>query len=306
MTIEILKDLFFIERGFLNGNHFAFRGEAPVLIDTAYIADFDETERLITGLGIRLSDTRRIISTHSHCDHIGGNRRIQEMSGCDIAMHEVGKHFIDGRDDWSTWWKYYDQKADFFDCTRALEDGDATEVGPHEFQVIYTPGHASDGVVLYNRKAKLLISSDALWENDIPVMTPRVEGSRTLFLVRDSLEKLASLNVRVVYPGHGKPFTDVKKAISRSAKKVEGLLAQPDRVGMDLLKKIIVYTLLMRKTIREERFFPHLMDTHWFKETIALYFNGEFLAKYNEVTRDFLKRGILKRKDGQLSTTVKP
>jgi hypothetical protein len=41
--VEIIKDLFFIERGFLNGNHFVFRSEKPILIDTAYIADFKET-----------------------------------------------------------------------------------------------------------------------------------------------------------------------------------------------------------------------------------------------------------------------
>lgn len=306
MAVEIFKNFFFIERGFLNGNHFAFRGEAPALIDSGYVSDFDETGRLIAGLGIRLPDIRLIVCTHSHCDHIGGNRRIQEMSGCDIAMHKVGKHFIDSLDDWSTWWRYYDQEADFFDCTRALEDGDVVNVGPHEFRVIYTPGHASDGIVLYNRKERALISSDALWENDIPVMTPRVEGSRILFLVLEALEKLASLDVRRVYPGHGKPFSDIKSAIAASVKKVEGMLNHPDRVGTDLLKKIIVYTLLMRKTVPEKRFFPLLMDTHWFKETVALYFNGEYLAKYREITDDFLKRGILGRKDGRLFTTVKP
>ncbi len=306
MPFEILDNLFFIERGFLNGNHFAFRGEAPVLIDTAYAADFEETERLISGLGIRISDIRLIISSHSHCDHIGGNRKIQEMSGCDIAMHEVGRHFMEVRDDWSTWWRYFNQEADFFHCTRTLADGGSIAVGPHEFEVIYTPGHASDGVVLYNRKEKLLLSSDALWESDIPVMTPRVEGSRTLFLVRESLEKLASLDVRVVYPGHGKPFTDVKSAIAVSVEKVERRMAQPDLVGADLLKKIIVYTLLMHKSIPEKRFFPLLMDTYWFKETVTLYFNGEFLAKYLEITENFLKRGILKRENGRLFTTVKP
>jgi len=75
---EILKDLFFIERGFLNGNHFVYRSEAPVLIDTAYISDFDETEKSITRLGVSLADISLIISTHTHCDHIGGNHQMQK------------------------------------------------------------------------------------------------------------------------------------------------------------------------------------------------------------------------------------
>ena len=102
---EILKDLFFIERGFLNGNHFVYRSDAPVLIDTAYIADFDETEKSIARLGVNLADVSLIISTHTHCDHIGGNHAIQQKSGCDIALHKIGKYFIDTRDDWATWWR---------------------------------------------------------------------------------------------------------------------------------------------------------------------------------------------------------
>ena len=71
---EILKDLFFIERGYLNGNHFVYRSKPPVLIDTGYVSEFDETERRITELGVALSDISLIINTHTHCDHIGGNK----------------------------------------------------------------------------------------------------------------------------------------------------------------------------------------------------------------------------------------
>ena len=100
--IEILKDLYFIEMGFLNGNHFVYRCHSPVLIDTGYITEFDETEKLITQLGVKLSDISLIISTHTPCDHIGGNNLIQQKSGCNIALHKIGKYFIDSRDDWST------------------------------------------------------------------------------------------------------------------------------------------------------------------------------------------------------------
>ena len=158
--VEIMEDLFFIQRGYLNGNHFVYRSGYPILIDTGYVSDFQTTATLIKGLSVDLSKTRLIVNTHCHCDHIGGNKSIQQMSSCDIAMHKIGKHFIDSRDDWSTWWKYYHQDADFFNCTRALEDRDKLSVGPHEFEVIYTPGHSSDGMVLYNPKEKVLISSD--------------------------------------------------------------------------------------------------------------------------------------------------
>jgi len=303
---EILEDLFFIERGYLSGNHFVYRSKAPILIDTGYISDFNETDRSITRLGVNLSDISLIVNTHTHCDHIGGNKIIQQKSGCDIALHKAGKYFIDAKDDWSTWWRYYNQEADFFKCTQALEDGEIIAVGPHKFQVIYTPGHASDGIVLYNSREKILISSDTLWESDVAVMTLRVEGSMALFHMRESLQKLESLDVKMVYPGHGRPFDDIKRAISKSKEKIERYLLHRETVGDDLIKKIMVYTLLMKKTIKEKAFFPYLMDTYWFKETVDLYFNGEYEKKYNEIMNTFLGRGVIKRKNGDMFTTIKP
>jgi hydroxyacylglutathione hydrolase len=303
---EILKDLFFIERGFLNGNHFVYRSDAPVLIDTAYIADFDETEKSIARLGVNLADVSLIISTHTHCDHIGGNHAIQQKSGCDIALHKIGKYFIDTRDDWATWWRYYNQEAEFFDCARALEDGDMITLGPHDFEVIYTPGHAADGIVLYNRRDKILISSDTLWQTDMAVMTLRVEGSRALFHMLESLQKIEKLEVQMVYPGHGPPFQDMHKAITRSKKRIENFLQHPEAIGEDVLKKIIVYTLMMNKVIPTASLYGYLMQTCWYKETVDLYFKGRYEAKYEEILNSFLKRGIIKSDNGNLYTTVKP
>jgi hydroxyacylglutathione hydrolase len=303
---EILKDLFFIERGFLNGNHFVYRSDTPVLIDTGYISGFEETEKSITQLGVNLPDISLIISTHTHCDHIGGNNRIQQNSGCDIALHKVGKYFIDSRDDWSTWWRYYNQEAEFFTCTRSLEDGEIITLGPHEFQVLYTPGHASDGIVLYNRQDKILLSSDTLWQTDMAVMTLRVEGSRALFDMQASLHKIENLEVQTVYPGHGKPFYDMPKAIARSKQRIDSFLRNPEAIGDDLLKKIIVYTLMMKKIMPADTLFDYLMDTYWFKETVDLYFKGQYQAKYDAVMNSFLGREIIKQENNDLSTTVKP
>jgi hydroxyacylglutathione hydrolase len=305
-AVEMMDELFFIERGYLNANHFVYRSEEPILIDTGYTSDFHLTERLIKDLGVNLSHTHLIINTHTHCDHMGGNRIIQDRSGCDIALHKVGKYFVDTQDDWATWWKYYSQDADFFNCTRALDDGDQIHMGPHGFQVFYTPGHASDGIVLYNRKAKTLISGDALWENDMPTITMRVEGSTCLFHLMESLERLESLDVDVVYPGHGSPFTDFKGAISKSKKKTKDYMNHKEKTGADLIKKIAIYTLLMHRQVAEHNFFQHLMGTCWFKETVDLFFGGEYEEKYNEVMKDFLRRNIVKRRNGELFTTVKP
>lgn len=303
---EIMDDLFFVQRGYLNGNHFVYRAERPVLIDTGYVADFSETERLIESLGVAIPRVRLIISSHCHCDHIGGNKIIQERSSCDIAMHRIGKHFIDTKNRWATWWQYYHQEADFFGCTEALDDGQTVAVGPHEFTVIYTPGHSADGFVFYHEKEKILISADTLWESDMAVITERVEGSRACFSMLESLEKLEELDVNMVYPGHGRPFSDVSGAIARTRKRLRGFLESRRKMGDDLLKKIIVYTLMMRRRVPEASFFDDLMGTIWFKETVDFYFQGDYAAAYRRIMKDFLHRGIVKQENDHLYTTVKP
>jgi glyoxylase-like metal-dependent hydrolase (beta-lactamase superfamily II) len=261
---------------------------------------------LIEEISIDLTQVQLIISTHSHCDHIGGNKIIQDRSGCDIAMHKFGKYYMDTKDDWSTWWRYYSQKADFFNCTLVLDDEQEIMIGPHEFKVLHTPGHASDGIVLYNKREKVLISGDGLWEDDIPTITMRIEGSTCLFDLLASLEKLESLDVEVVYPGHGRPFKDFKKAISKSKEKVQDTLNHREKTGASLLKKITIYTILMYGKVNEESFFEHLMETYWFRETIDLFFNSQYQQKYEEVMSDFLRRDIVRREDGNFFTTVKP
>lgn len=304
--LEIMNNLFFIQRGYLNGNHFVYRSKCPILIDTGYIGDFQTTERLIKKLGISLVNTELIVNTHCHCDHLGGNKIIQDRSSCKVAIHKIGKYFIDSRDDWSTWWKYYDQEAEFFDCAIALDDGDILSIGPHEFEVIYTPGHSADGIVLFNRREKVLISSDTLWENDMAVMTVRIEGSSACFTMLESLKKLEKLDVNIVYPGHGKPFTDITEAITRTRRRLYDFLEDTEKIGDDVLKKIIIYTLLMKKEADESSFFEYLMNTHWFRETINFYFEGNFESKYSEIMRSFFDRGIVKKKNDKLFALVKP
>ena len=62
----------------------------------------------------------------------------------------------------------------------------------------------------------------------------------------------------------------------------------------------------MKKRIIETTFFPYLMENNWFKETVALYFNSEYEAKYTEIMNTFFKKGIIKQKNGDLYTAVKP
>jgi glyoxylase-like metal-dependent hydrolase (beta-lactamase superfamily II) len=185
-----------------------------------------------------------------------------------------------------------------------VEDGDVITVGPYEFRVIYTPGHSADGIVLYNAAHKVLISSDALWERDIPVMTVRVEGSRSLLDALDSLDKIRGLKVHRVFPGHGPPFDDMPAAVARSERRIRVYLKQPEELGNDQLKRIVVYTVLMHPGVDCHTFFDRLMATVWFPETCDFFFNRQYRRKYDETLSGLLNRGILTCTSGKLSTPV--
>jgi hypothetical protein len=79
-----------------------------------------------------------------------------------------------------------------------------------------------------------------------------------------------------------------------------------ERIGDDLLKKIIVYTLLMKRIVEAETFFTYLMSTYWFKETVDFYFNSEYQLKYNEIINSFIQRDIIRHENQKFFTTVKP
>ncbi|MGD9330821.1 MAG: MBL fold metallo-hydrolase [Desulfobacterales bacterium] len=302
----ILPRFFFFQRGFLNANHFAYLCQHPVLIDTGYLADWDVTEALLAGVGLNIDQTARIINTHSHCDHVGGNRRIQDRSGCEIAMHPQGVVFSQQKDRRSTWWTYYHQEAELFQATRSLEDGEMIRVGPYPFEVIHTPGHAADGLVLYQHQEKMLLSSDALWERDFPVMTLPVEGDDAVDTMLASLDKIAGLPVKRVYPGHGPPFTDYQGALKRALARLEGFQKNPELVGWDVVKKIIIYTIMMKRRMAIDTFFDHLMNTAWYPETVGRYFDGESRSVYDQVISEFETRNIIKRDGPDWVTTVRP
>ncbi|MDI7261996.1 MAG: MBL fold metallo-hydrolase [Thermodesulfobacteriota bacterium] len=306
MIQEISKNLFFIERGWLNANHFVFHGKKKILIDTGYITDFEETRKWIEAAGVGLKSIDLIINTHSHCDHIGGNKRIHDISGCQIAIHRMDKQLIDSRDDWATWYRFYDQEAEFFQVDIALDEGESIFLDALELNVIYTPGHARGGIALYAPEERFLISSDALWDGDTGVLNTIVEGREAPTLAMESLEKLASLDIQTIYPGHGGIIRHPPRAFQKCRNKLEGFMKDPAKMGNDHLKKILVWSLLMKKGYPKDDFFDYLMTTHWFKAVVGSYFEAKYHEKFNEVIEEFLERNIVIIRDGYYHTTVQP
>lgn len=92
---------------------------------------------------------------------------------------------------------------------RVLEDGGELRLGAHTYAVLWTPGH-SDYHLCLLREDGLFIVGDHI----LPSITPNIgyyPGGRSdpLGDYYTSLTKVRDLPVRLVLPGHRRPFTDL-------------------------------------------------------------------------------------------------
>ncbi len=306
MVSEIRPGFFFIERGWLNANHFVFKGKRKILIDTGYIGDFRETKRWIESVGVDLKSIDLIISTHSHCDHVGGNKKIREMSECSIAIHRLDRQSIDRKDDWATWYRFYDQEAEFFPVDQTLDEGEIICFDDLQFQIIHTPGHSRGGISLYCPEERFLISSDALWNGDLGVLNTIVEGKDAPILARESLDKIRGLDIQTIYPGHGGVISDPKAAIQKCAQKLEGFLRNPQKLGKDHLKKLLVWVLLEKRGYRVDEFFVYLLSVPWFRAVVDTYFENQYEDVFKRLIEELVVRKIIFIQEGHFRTGVRP
>jgi glyoxylase-like metal-dependent hydrolase (beta-lactamase superfamily II) len=88
-----------------------------------------------------------------------------------------------------------------------------TALGPLE--VVWTSGHSPGHICLYSRERKLLFSGDQILEN----ITPNIAwhpGRDMLAEFLDSLAALALLDIDLILPSHGEPFSGHRAWISET------------------------------------------------------------------------------------------
>jgi hypothetical protein len=112
--------------------------------------------------------------------------------------------------------------------------------------------------------------------------------------------------VKLVCPGHGDVFTDFHGAVGRTRKRIHKFMRDPSAIGYDILKKILVYTLMMKGRVQEEEFLHYLLTTVWFRETADFYFDGQYERVFSEIMNGFVQRGVVVRSNGGIGTPVEP
>ena len=164
-----------VQRGWLNSNQVLLAdGDSHVLIDSGFHSHSDTTLALLKRHCRHVS---RLINTHCHSDHIGGNAAVAERYGCPITVSALDAPSLEPWDDDAFWMGYTDQYTPQFQATDKLSPGDSFFAGDSEWQAIAAPGHANGALIFYSPQHRVLITGDALWEHGMGAILPR-EGDK--------------------------------------------------------------------------------------------------------------------------------
>jgi len=239
-----------IERGWLSANNILlFAPEGATLVDSGYGAHAPQTIALLERAlaGDRLE---RLVNTHCHSDHMGGNAAIRSKYRCRTSIPAGEAPIIDRWDEQALILSVADQRAERFRYDDTFADGDALPMGGLEWRVIAAPGHDPNAVVFYSPESRTLISGDALWEHGFGAVFPQLSGRETaLAETRATLDAIAKLDVEAVVPGHGRVFGEVAAALERAYYRLEGYEEDVSRLARHCVKVAFSFAMLEKRTM---------------------------------------------------------
>lgn len=219
-------------------------GEGVAVVDPGLPGEdsWRALEARLGDAGFPVGRVHTVIITHSHPDHFGGAGLLAERAGARIVASE---HFrvwwqADEGDDAElesatsvlnqpTPWggtvlgdlteeqrarieQMRASAAPWFrtpTVTHSLADADHIELGRREWVALFTPGHTTDHLCLFDPVSGVLLSGDHV----LPTITPHISGllpGDPLASYVESLERVATLEgVTTVLPAHGRAFDDL-------------------------------------------------------------------------------------------------
>jgi glyoxylase-like metal-dependent hydrolase (beta-lactamase superfamily II) len=144
----------------------------------------DEAEHLDAIAGCGGERIRWILCTHTHPDHSPGAAGLKKRTGAEVLA-------FDSRDG--------------LDVDERIGEGFALEATEFRLTALHTPGHASNHLCFLLQQERMLFSGDHIMNGSTVVIRPP-DGDMDAYLA--SLERLRSLRLRSIAPGHGHLITD--------------------------------------------------------------------------------------------------
>ena len=242
----------------------------------------------------------KLVNTHCHSDHMGGNAALRRAYGCPIAIPAGEAPLIEAWDERTLLLGYADQRAERFAADEILQPGSTLVWGDLEWRAIAAPGHDMGALVFFNDEHRILISGDALWENGYGFVMPPDLDPRALPATRATLEMIAGLGVRCVVPGHGEPFAEVNAALERAFRRTAAFEAEPLRMARHALKVVLVFSLLDRERMPLASLPGYVERVGIYREFNALLFQVAARNACRTAGERPRTAGAVRREDGDL------
>jgi len=186
-----------------------------IMIDVGLSSNYPALVACLNHVGVTPDKIDMVVLSHEHLDHIGAAYHFAGRTH--IVAHRLAANKIMLRDDFSMLRKMFNEPNVPIDIDIWLEEGSVIDLGNFRLEVMYTPGHTSACITLYDADKGLLFAADTLMPGGV---MGGVFGSGSIADYIQSLERLKGLNSKILLSGHGRlsdtPQDDVRVAIQRS------------------------------------------------------------------------------------------
>jgi len=214
--IQAADDVYQIRFKNRAANAYLVRGsKRTIMIDVGLSTNYPSLVACLNHLGITPEMIDMVVLSHEHLDHIGAAYHFHGSAY--IAAHRLAANKIMLRDDFSMLRKMFNEPNVPIDIDIWLEEGNLIDLGNFRLSVMYTPGHTSACISLFDQDKGLLFAADTLMPGGV---MGGVFGSGSIADYIQSLERLKGLNSKILLSGHGRlsdtPQDDVRIALQRS------------------------------------------------------------------------------------------
>jgi glyoxylase-like metal-dependent hydrolase (beta-lactamase superfamily II) len=206
-----------IDLGMVNA-YLLTAGDAFVLVDTGLPTKWDTLVSHLRASSALPDKLKLVVITHGDLDHTGGCARLQKEYGVKVAIHpgdaeQVEKGRMLEREVGNPVFKLILKLRRLrmrgrmpaypkFTPDMLLADGQSLEPYGVEATILHLPGHTPGSIAVLLPGGDI-IAGDIVSNMIRPGTSPFVHDRQAMAA---SLEKLKSMDLETIYPGHGKPF----------------------------------------------------------------------------------------------------